>query len=916
MRFLNLKAFRHLTFVATALLIHGNAIQSATAANLVWDTVSGTDGAQDGAGTWTPTGGNWFDETNNVQNKTWMNAANDIAVFGAGGTPDTVTISGTVIASGLIFRGVASTAYTLQNGTIALTTGSSVSFGNNTSTATNRVTLNTRLHGTNITLDKVAGSTQLALVTFGIGQELIGTLTLRSADTGGLFVQTTSNSALPSSSLTMVDVGANATLVLGGGGTYAVPFTLSGNGASGRGAIRFESATTTLTGAITLAGNTTITHNTGAVTSIINSNIGESGGSPRTLTLATQGSPVATATIALGGNNTFTGGLVIEVSNVRIDHDGALNSAAPNLVTFTTSSSSHALSLNGHSVTISGLQGLASSVTVRNESATAATLTIQSTSDKTFGGVLADGSGGGSLSVVKSGSSAQTLSGANTFTGGLTLNAGTLNINSASALGATASVFTINGGTLGNTTAGAITNANNNAMVWNGSFTFSAAAVNTLNLGTGAVSLGTAAGTSRTITVSSNALTTLTVGGSISDGTTANGITKAGVGILILGGNSTYTGLTSVNAGFLRITHGNALGSAAAGTTVAAGNNRLQLANNITVNGEYLITPYLENVSGDNTWTGTVQCAVGTPLTLDAAAGNLLITGNVNARDTGNTNHTTNLIGSGTGEISGVLSNTLNVNKAGTGTWIFSGANTYTDATNVNAGGLQVGKNGVGQTGTGAVTVKSGARLFGTGVVRGSAVTFESGSMLYGGDGIANNNHGTLTFNPGGAANHMLASGSTVTLSLGGATLNDASFGGNAVGSAGYNTWVDSISSVGTHDRLVFEGTSGSLTISSNMLVVTDGYVLKLGDAFNLLDWSLALDESFSGFNVGSNYRTGAEDNGLQFDLPDISALGMYWDVSRFTSSGVILVVPEPGRMLLLGMGLGMVTMRRRRGTR
>ncbi|QIF03201.1 autotransporter-associated beta strand repeat-containing protein [Roseimicrobium sp. ORNL1] len=915
MRFFNLKVFRHLPLVATALLIHGSAIQSVMGANLVWDTVTGNSTVEDGIGTWTGTGGNWYNETTPTQDQPWSNSAGHIAVFGAGGTPGTVTVSGTVNANGLIFRDVAAgTSYTLQGGTIALAAGSKISLGNNTSNATNRVNLNSTISGSNITIEKTAGSTQLALVNLGSTQSLSGKLSLVSADTGGLFVQANAPGSLPSASLTMVDVGTNVTLVLGTAGTYAVPFTLNGSGASSRGAIRFETGITTLTGAITLAGNTTITHNTFATSSIINSNIGESGGA-FTLKLATQGTPASTAVIALGGNNTFTGGLIIEVSNVRIDHDGALNSTAPNLVTFTSTTSAHALLLNGHSVTISGLQGLGSTVAVKNENATAATLTIQSTSDRTFAGVLADGTGGGALSVVKSGTSAQTLSGANTFTGGLTLNAGTLNINSASALGATASVFTINGGTLGNTTAGAITNANNNAMVWNGDFTFSAAAVNTLNLGTGAVSLGTAAGTSRTITVSSNALTTLTVGGSISDGTTANGITKAGAGILVLGGNSTYTGLTSVNAGILRITHGNALGSAAAGTTVAAG-NRLQLANNITVNGEHLITPYLENVSGDNTWNGTIQCAVGSPLTLDAAGGNLLITGNVNAKDTANGNHTTHLIGSGTGEISGVLSNTLTVNKAGTGTWIFSGANTYTDVTNVNAGGLQVGKNGVGQTGTGAVAVKSGAKLFGTGVVRGSAVTLESGAFLYGGDGTANNNHGTLTFNPGGAAAHTLASGSLVTLSLGGATLNDASFGGNTVGTAGYNNWVDSISNAGTHDRLVFDGTSGTLTISSNMLVVTDGYVLKLGDAFNLLDWSLALSTSFSGFNVGSNYRTGADDNGLQFDLPDISALGYFWDVSRFTNSGVILVVPEPGRMLLLGVGLGLLTMRRRRSSR
>jgi autotransporter-associated beta strand protein len=515
--------------------------------------------------------------------------------------------------------------------------------------------------------------------------------------------------------------------------------------------------------------------------------------------------------------------------------------------------------------------------------------------------------------VVKGGTFTQALSGANTFTGGLTLNSGGLNINGATALGATASTFTINGGTLGNTSGAAIINANNNAMVWNADF---AATLNSsLNLGAGAVSLGTTAGTSRTINVSGAG--TLTVNGAISDGTTANALTKTGTStsIMILGGNSSYTGLTSVNGGFLRITNGGALGSTAAGTTVAAG-ARLQLDNNITVNGESLITPYLENIGGNNTWNGTIQCALGTTMTFDSAAGNLAITGNVNAADTAAAGHTLNLTGAGNGEVSGVISNTFGFNKTGTGTWILSGANNYTSATNVSVGVLQVGRAGVGQTGTGIVTVSSAGpnigRLSGTGVVRGSAFNLNSGAFLYAGDGITSANHGTLTFTPTGAAAYTLASGSIVTLDLGGATTNSPTFGGNALGSAGYNAWADAVSGAGNHDRLVFNGTSGTLTFSSNLVVLTDGYAPSFGDAFNLLDWSIALTANFSGFNVGTNYRTGADDNGLQFDLPELGA-GWFWDVSRFTTSGVVVVVPEPGRVLLLVVGLSALVMRRRR---
>ncbi|MFZ3377649.1 MAG: autotransporter-associated beta strand repeat-containing protein, partial [Chthoniobacterales bacterium] len=94
------------------------------------------------------------------------------------------------------------------------------------------------------------------------------------------------------------------------------------------------------------------------------------------------------------------------------------------------------------------------------------------------------------------------LGGANTYTGGTTLNAGTLNINNASALGT--GTFTISGvsnAIIDNTTSSAITLSTNNAQVWNGDFTFTG--TQSLNLGTGAVALGA----SRTVTVNANNLT-------------------------------------------------------------------------------------------------------------------------------------------------------------------------------------------------------------------------------------------------------------------------------------------------------------------------------------------------------------------------------------------------------------------------
>jgi len=205
-------------------------------------------------------------------------------------------------------------------------------------------------------------------------------------------------------------------------------------------------------------------------------------------------------------------------------------------------------------------------------------LTIDGTGNTTISGVISN-----SGAITKAGTGTLMLSGANTYSGGTTLDAGTLNINNASALGT--GTFTISAGSNGiidNTTAGAITLSTNNAQVWNGNFTFTG--TQSLNLGTGAVTLGA----SRTVTVNAN---NLTVGGVISGA--GFGLTKAGTGILTLAGANTYSGGTTVSGGALLAN--NASGSA---TGTAA----------VTVTGSGTL------LGGNGTITGTVSMASGTNL--------------------------------------------------------------------------------------------------------------------------------------------------------------------------------------------------------------------------------------------------------------------------------------------------------------
>ncbi len=150
--------------------------------------------------------------------------------------------------------------------------------------------------------------------------------------------------------------------------------------------------------------------------------------------------------------------------------------------------------------------------------------------------------------LTKSGGGTLTLSAINSFDGGLALSGGTLNINHQAALGFAAGTFLVGGGTtIDNTSGGAVTKFNH-PMTIDGDFTFTG--TQNLNLGTGAVTLGTTAGTERTITVNGGELA---IGGNIADGTTATGLVKAGGGALVLAGANSHVGGTTLHGGTLTL---------------------------------------------------------------------------------------------------------------------------------------------------------------------------------------------------------------------------------------------------------------------------------------------------------------------------------------------------------------------------
>ena len=189
----------------------------------------------------------------------------------------------------------------------------------------------------------------------------------------------------------------------------------------------------------------------------------------------------------------------------------------------------------------SGTLNLSGTLSCRNGPAA---YTFAGNGNVTLSGVV-QGASANALTLIKTNDpGALTLSGTSTHKGGTILWGGQLNLNSATALGHSSSVFTNSGiSTIDNTSGGPITLVNNNTNYWNADFTF--AGSNPLNFGRGPVNLGT----SIQVTVSTN---TLTVGGAISG--SGLGLTKAGSGTLVLSSTNTYTGTTAVTAGALNVT--------------------------------------------------------------------------------------------------------------------------------------------------------------------------------------------------------------------------------------------------------------------------------------------------------------------------------------------------------------------------
>ena len=253
----------------------------------------------------------------------------------------------------------------------------------------------------------------------------------------------------------------------------------------------------------------------------------------------------------------------------------------------------------------------------------------------------------GTNALNKYGAASVTLSGSNSFSGGVTLNAGTLALASTNALGT--GLFTINGGTLDNLAGAVISNVNNNAQVWNKGFTFAGSAG--LNLGTGAVIITTninITGPASVLVVGGNISGTGGLSHSGNSSLTLSGILSFSGGVTNTGGWLTNTGLNTYS-GMTSLTGGtNAFNSLAnVGQPSALGKPLTSADGVIAVNStiRYLLGSLDSTSDRVFNWQG------GTFFN-DSVSGKLILTGGF----TNSNNGSLTFRGSGTNVLSGLIS--------------------------------------------------------------------------------------------------------------------------------------------------------------------------------------------------------------------------------------------------------------------
>ncbi|EAV1782071.1 autotransporter outer membrane beta-barrel domain-containing protein [Salmonella enterica] len=577
----------------------------------------------------------------------------------------------------------------------------------------------------NTVLENVDATLDPASATGWDGTSLIkqgaGTLILNAENTytGGTTISDGTLVATNVDALGSGDVTDDATLELNTGGTFDNAISGSGQVVKSGDETLTLSGTNTYSGGTLISGGTLVASNvealgTGDVTDNAVLELNTGGDFDNAISGSGQVEKSGDGTLTLSGSNTYTGGTTINDGTLIATSVDALGSgdvtdnatlALNTGGTFdnTISGSGKVEKSGDDALTLSGANSYTGGTLISGGTLIASNVEALGTGDVTNNATLELNTGGdftnnisGSGQVVKSGDETLTLSGSNTYTGGTTINDGTLVATSVDALGSgdvtdNATLALNTGGTFDNTISGSgkVEKSGDDALTLSGANSYTGGTL--ISGGTLVASNVEALGSGD---VTDNATLALNTGGTFDNTISGSGqVVKSGDDVLTLSGSNTYTGGTTISGGTLIASNVDALGTGdVTNDATLELNTGGDFTNNISGNGQVVKSgDDTLTFSGSNTYTGGTLISSGT-----------LVANDVNALGTGDVTDNATLELNTGGDFTNNISGSGQVVKSGDDTLTLSGTNSYTGGTTIS-GGTLVATN-VEALGTGDVT--------------------------------------------------------------------------------------------------------------------------------------------------------------------------------------------------------------------
>ncbi|MFG1452865.1 autotransporter domain-containing protein [Xanthobacter sp. V2C-8] len=501
-------------------------------------------------------------------------------------------------------------------------------------------------------------------------------------------------------------------------------------------------------------------------------------------------------TLVLTGSNTYAGGTTITAGTLQIGNGGT-------------------------------------SGWIAGDVANAGALAFERADDITYSGAI---SGTGTL--LKAGAGTLVLTGSNTYTGGTTIAAGTLQIGNGGTLGAITGDI-VNTGALVFSRAddsaysgaisgtGSLLKAGAGTLVMTGNSSYTGGTTisgGTLQIGNGGTSGAIAGDITDNAALAFSRADDSAYSGVISG---TGSLLKAGAGTLVMTGSNTYAGGTTISGGTLQIGNGGTSGSIA-GDVANTGTLAFNRADDITFAGAISGSGSVVQqgtgtltLSGASTFSGGLRLASGTvrassaaalgagPLALQGSAvlsvgGTFVLGGNVTLSPAGGTGGGTFQVdGAQVLTLSGVVSGAGGLTKTGAGTLVLTGSNTYAGGTTIAAGTLQIGNGGASGAIVGDV-LNTGALVFN----RADNYTF-TGSITGDGD-VSFTGGGTVVFS---APYQGPVTVNDATVKLVPGTVTTSPFSVNAGGSLGGTATIGALT-VNSGGTVAPGYSPGTLTVS------------------------------------------------------------------------------------------------------